>query len=138
MTKSHCFLPQTSNRFFFQGIKALPLDSSHYHWQASITGPVGSPYEGGIFFLYLKVPFQYPFDPPEVRFLTRIFHPNVSRHGDVGMDSISHHNWVSGALSFINVKIPRTKLICCSSRSVSGQSFSLYHVSTKHFTLFQA
>ena len=59
-------------------------------------GPVGSPYEGGIFYLYLKVPFSYPFDPPEVRFLTKIFHPNVNRHGDVGIDSIQHANWVSG------------------------------------------
>jgi len=79
-----------------EGIRAKPLDSSYYHWQASITGPVGSPYEGGIFFLYLKVPFSYPFNPPEVRFLTRIFHPNVSRHGDIGIDSIQQHNWVSG------------------------------------------
>jgi ubiquitin-conjugating enzyme E2 D/E len=80
----------------FLGIRAQPLDSSYYHWQASITGPAGSPYEGGIFYLYLKVPFTYPFDPPEVRFLTRIFHPNISRHGDIGIDSIQQHNWVSG------------------------------------------
>jgi len=79
-----------------EGIEAQPLDSCYYHWQASITGPVGSPYEGGVFYLYLKVPFTYPFDPPEVRFLTKIFHPNVSRHGDVGIDSIQQANWVSG------------------------------------------
>lgn len=30
--------------------------------------------------------------PPVVRFITKIFHPNISRHGDVGLDSI-HHNW---------------------------------------------
>ena len=81
---------------FLIGIKAQPLDSSYYHWQASITGPAGSPYEGGVFYLYLKVPFNYPFDPPEVRFLTRILHPNVSRHGDIGIDSILQHNWVIG------------------------------------------
>nr|ACO12872.1 Ubiquitin-conjugating enzyme E2-17 kDa [Lepeophtheirus salmonis] len=78
-----------------EGIRAQPLDSSYYHWQASITGPVGSPYEGGIFFLYLKVPFTYPFDPPKVRFLSRIFHPNISRHGDVGIDLIQENNWSS-------------------------------------------
>jgi ubiquitin-protein ligase len=30
--------------------------------------------------------------PPVVRFITKIFHPNISRHGDIGLDSI-HHNW---------------------------------------------
>ena len=35
---------------------------------------------------------SYPMRPPKVRFITKIFHPNISRHGDVGLDSI-HHNW---------------------------------------------
>jgi len=30
--------------------------------------------------------------PPVVRFVTKVYHPNISRHGDVGLDSI-HHNW---------------------------------------------
>jgi len=78
-----------------EGVMAKPLDSALYHWQATIRGPVGSPYEGGLFYLYLKVPFTYPFNPPEVRFLTKIFHPNVSRHGDIGIDSIQKSIWVS-------------------------------------------
>lgn len=36
---------------------------------------------------------SYPMLPPTVRFLTKIFHPNVSRHGDVGIDIIQH-NWL--------------------------------------------
>lgn len=36
--------------------------------------------------------FRYPMSPPTVRFLTKIVHPNVSRHGDVGVDIIQH-NW---------------------------------------------
>lgn len=41
------------------GIQAMPLDPPTYcHWQATILGPVGSPYEGGIFFLYLQVPYR--------------------------------------------------------------------------------
>lgn len=35
---------------------------------------------------------RYPMSPPIVRFLTKIVHPNVSRHGDVGIDIIQH-NW---------------------------------------------
>lgn len=32
--------------------------------------------------------------PPVVKFLTKIFHPNVSHHGDIGLDSL-HDNWNS-------------------------------------------
>lgn len=41
-----------------EGIEALPLDKKSCHWMATITGPVGSPYEGGIFYLYLQVPYR--------------------------------------------------------------------------------
>lgn len=74
------------------GIDAVPLDAQETHWQASILGPSGSPYEGGKFFLYIRIPYNYPMAAPHVRFLTKIVHPNVSRHGDVGIDIIQH-NW---------------------------------------------
>ncbi|KAF5305325.1 hypothetical protein FQR65_LT07751 [Abscondita terminalis] len=86
------------------GIQAKPLDSACCHWQATIQGPIGSSYEGGLFFLYIQIPYTYPMSPPVVRFLTRIFHPNVSRHGDIGIDAIQH-NWslaltITKSLSF--------------------------------------
>ena len=74
------------------GIRACPLDSSLSYWQASIKGPPESPYEGGLFFLHLEIPKSYPMRPPVVKFTTRIFHPNVSYHGDIGMDAL-RHNW---------------------------------------------
>lgn len=92
-----------------EGIAAIPLDPECCHWQASVTGPVGSPYEGGIFYLYIQVPYSYPMSPPVVRFLTRILHPNVSRHGDVGIDSVQH-NW-SLALTISKVLISIQSLL---------------------------
>ncbi|XP_073953545.1 modifier of rpr and grim, ubiquitously expressed isoform X2 [Choristoneura fumiferana] len=92
-----------------EGIAATPLDARCCHWQASVTGPAGSPYEGGIFYLYIQVPYAYPMSPPLVRFLTRILHPNVSRHGDVGIDSV-HHNW-SLALTISKVLISIQSLL---------------------------
>lgn len=74
------------------GIDAVPLDAQETHWQASIIGPQGSPYEGGKFFLYIRFPYNYPMKPPHIRFLTKIIHPNVSRHGDLGCDIIQS-NW---------------------------------------------
>ncbi|CAH0401315.1 unnamed protein product [Chilo suppressalis] len=92
-----------------EGIAATPLDPKCCHWQASVTGPDGSPYEGGVFYLYIQVPYAYPMSPPVVRFLTRILHPNVSRHGDVGIDSV-HHNW-SLALTISKVLISIQSLL---------------------------
>ncbi|XP_076670205.1 modifier of rpr and grim, ubiquitously expressed isoform X1 [Andrena cerasifolii] len=90
-------------------ILATPLDEICCHWQATITGPVESPYEGGLFYLYLEIPGSYPLSPPIVRFLTKILHPNVSRHGDVGIDTF-HHNW-SLALTLSKVLISVQSLL---------------------------
>ncbi|KAK7077757.1 hypothetical protein SK128_003756 [Halocaridina rubra] len=92
-----------------EGIEASPLDEMSLHWQASIRGPASSPYEGGTFFLYIQIPPSYPLCPPIVRFITKIFHPNVSRHGDVGIDSIQH-NW-SLALTISKVLISIQSLL---------------------------
>ena len=39
-----------------EGIRATPLDRDWSHWQASITGPTNSPYEGGVFYLHVQIP----------------------------------------------------------------------------------
>lgn len=91
------------------GIRAQPMDPFYFNWQASIAGPQGSPYEGGLFFLRLQVPPSYPMDPPSVHFVTKIFHPNISRHGDIGLDSINH-NW-SLALTIAKVLISIQSLL---------------------------
>mmetsp|Transcript_86997 Transcript_86997/g.243921 ORF Transcript_86997/g.243921 Transcript_86997/m.243921 type:complete len:157 (-) Transcript_86997:106-576(-) len=48
------------------------------HWQAVVRGPKDSSYEGGAFKLNIMCPTNYPISPPQVSFVTKIFHPNVN------------------------------------------------------------
>src|SRR3984885_17458 len=57
-----------------------------YHWQATIMGPPDSPFQGGVFFLAIHFPTDYPFKPPKVNFTTRIYHPNINSNGSICLD----------------------------------------------------
>merc|ERR1712060_983627 len=47
-------------------------------WEALLKGPRDSPYQGGTFKLHISCSAAYPMSPPQVTFVTKIFHPNVN------------------------------------------------------------
>ena len=48
------------------------------HWKGRLNGPKWSPYEGGCFVIDIKIPSNYPYSAPKMKFDTKIWHPNVS------------------------------------------------------------
>ncbi|KAJ5999142.1 ubiquitin-conjugating enzyme E2 4 [Penicillium sp. IBT 35674x] len=60
-----------------------------------------SPYSGGVFFLNIQFPTDYPFKPPKVNFTTRIYHPNINSNGSICLD-ILRDQW-SPALTISKV-----------------------------------
>jgi ubiquitin-conjugating enzyme E2 D/E len=77
--------------------------------QATIMGPSDSPYTGGIFFLTIHFPTDYPFKPPKVQFTTRIYHPNVNSNGSICLD-ILKDQW-SPALTISKVLLSICSLL---------------------------
>lgn len=70
------------------GIFVVPDDDDLSRIHALITGPDDTPYEGGFFYFFLRVPPDYPLKPPRVRLMTTgggkvRFNPNLYANGKV-------------------------------------------------------
>eukprot|EP00729_Bicosta_minor_P022211 gene22211-24196_t len=65
---------------------AGPVGEDLFHWQATIMGPHDSPYEGGVYFMEIHFPADYPFKPPKVSFSTKVYHPNINSNGGICLD----------------------------------------------------
>ncbi|ESQ33246.1 hypothetical protein EUTSA_v10005558mg [Eutrema salsugineum] len=62
------------------GFNAGPVAEDIYEWQATLLAPPpSSPYEGGIFFISICFPSEYPFRPPMVSLKTPILHSNIDK-----------------------------------------------------------
>ncbi|XP_023167565.2 ubiquitin-conjugating enzyme E2 R2 isoform X1 [Drosophila hydei] len=58
-------------------------DDNLFEWQVAIFGPPDTLYQGGYFKAHMKFPHDYPYSPPSIRFLTKVWHPNVYENGDL-------------------------------------------------------
>lgn len=75
-----------------ENCSAGPIGDNLFEWQATIIGPEGSPYQGGVFHLNITLPPDYPFKAPRIQFITKIYHCNVNANGSICLD-ILKDNW---------------------------------------------
>lgn len=76
--------PRKTKRILPSGATEETMD--WFNWDATLCGPSGTPYEGGVFTLHLVFPDNYPFKPPQVTFQTKIYHPNINSLGTICLD----------------------------------------------------
>ena len=70
-----------------ENISCGPVDEKEpMKWEATIMGPPDSPFQGGVFFLSIVFPNDYPFKPAKFKFTTKIYHPNINSNGSICLD----------------------------------------------------
>ena len=80
-----------------EGITAGPIDESDLtKWKGRVEGPKGTPFEGGYFHFKINIPENYPFEPPEVKMVTKVYHPNInSQTGNICVNILKPDKWTS-------------------------------------------
>uniref|UniRef100_A0A6V7HZC2 UBC core domain-containing protein n=1 Tax=Bracon brevicornis TaxID=1563983 RepID=A0A6V7HZC2_9HYME len=82
-----------------EGISCYQKENRINSLIATISGPQGTPYEGGLFDIQVDVDERYPFHPPTLKFLTPVYHPNIDTAGRICMDLLKispkqgHEGW---------------------------------------------
>jgi len=75
-------------------IRLEMVNDSFTDLRGYIGGPPDTPYEGGTFVLEIKIPDNYPMQPPKCKFLTRMWHPNISSMmGVICLDILKKNLW---------------------------------------------
>ncbi|KAF9517185.1 hypothetical protein BS47DRAFT_1371433 [Hydnum rufescens UP504] len=54
------------------------VGDSPFHLVGSFPGPEDTPYAGGQYNVDIVIPDAYPFQPPKMKFITKVYHPNIS------------------------------------------------------------
>ncbi|KAK7790422.1 hypothetical protein R5R35_010481 [Gryllus longicercus] len=75
---------------FISGVCAAPKTSNFLVWKGVIFGPPDTPYEDGTFKIRLRFTKEYPMKPPKVRFVSKMFHPNINDTGDIFIDILDN------------------------------------------------
>ena len=93
-------------------------DNNVTKWRVSLLGPKDTSYRGGLFYLSIDFPNDYPEKPPEVCFITPIYHVNVNPKAPTfqGAESLGH--------------------VCISTLNWWKKEYTMREVLTNIFALF--
>ncbi|KAJ3044770.1 hypothetical protein HK097_001374, partial [Rhizophlyctis rosea] len=92
-------------------VNVQTVNDNLLHLKGYLNGPEDTPYAGGQFVVDIQLPNDYPFQPPKMKFDTRVYHPNISSQtGAICLD-ILKDQW-SPVLTLKTVLISLQSLLC--------------------------
>lgn len=68
-------------------------DGDSFSWNAQVVGPPDTPYAQKIFSVTIRFPEDYPRSALQLDFDTPVYHPNVSKDGQVHMGELEDDQW---------------------------------------------
>jgi len=71
------------------GITGFPVENNLFLWHCQISGQVDSNWEHVHLQLEVTFPESYPQDPPKIKFMDKMFHPNVYQDGSICLDLLN-------------------------------------------------
>lgn len=110
-----------------ENCSAGPISEEEFDkWEATIVGPVGTPYQDGVFKLEIYFPPTYPYQPPKIVFKTQIFHCNI-KDGHICLDILTSNKW-SPALTISKVLLSISSMLADpnSKDPLDQQAANLY------------
>ncbi|KAI8461012.1 ubiquitin-conjugating enzyme/RWD-like protein [Phakopsora pachyrhizi] len=87
------------------------LDEDLSRLRGKFPGPLNSPYEGGTFEVSIEIPKMYPFEPLKMKFITKVYHPNVSSQSGAICLDILKDAW-SPVLTLKTTLVSLQSLLC--------------------------
>lgn len=95
-----------------EGFDVCLVNDDYMHWKGCLSGPSGTPFQGGRFVVDIVFAKGYPFDPPKMKFDTKVWHPNISSvSGAICLD-ILKNEW-SPALTLRTALLSLQALLSC-------------------------
>nr|CAD2169455.1 unnamed protein product [Meloidogyne enterolobii] len=109
---------------------AYPSSESIFKWSVVLDGPPKTVYETGTFFAQLLFGVNYPFSPPEVVFLTKIYHCNINSQGEIYLGLT--RNWKS-TMGVVDV----LKMLISLFYSCDTHNPLIPHIAKQYLTQFE-
>uniref|UniRef100_A0A8C3EJ38 Transcription factor A, mitochondrial n=1 Tax=Corvus moneduloides TaxID=1196302 RepID=A0A8C3EJ38_CORMO len=110
---------------------AGPVGDDLFHWQATIMGPPDSAYQGGVFFLTVHFPTDYPFKPPKIAFTTKIYHPNINSNGSICLDILRSQWSPALTVSKESSNLELIKKLACAWKDLPASQKQVYEEARK-------